>query len=108
MTDLICVGIGDGFTASLSRPLVLTMRGDSQTLAQMQALHLLGEELFEASVDVGLITDVGEYKLPVSVFVTDARFKNIWCEYSEAYINVKPFSIPVDTEPSVETEQVVS
>ena len=104
LSDLIFVGTGEEFISSLSKPLILTMRGDAELLSQMQAQYLLGEKLFEASVDLSLVSDVGEYRMPVSVYVTDPRFKDVWCEYSEAYIKVEPFV----EEPAVDTEAVVN
>ena len=87
--DATFENLDETFSAKLSEVKQLSFRGDKDLLESMKTAIESDEKVFAVLVDMSLISELGDYKLPITVKITDSRFKGIWCEYSELYIEVE-------------------
>ena len=92
INDVTFENLDEAFSAKLSVVSLLTFRGDNDMLGSMKTALEADEKVFTVVVDMSLVSEVGEFKLPATVKITDSRFKGVWCEYSELYIEVEKIS----------------
>ena len=94
INNVLFDNLAEGLTASFGGEMSLVLRGDRDTLSKIR--EEMDKELgegeqrpFVVKADMTLINDQGKYKLPVAVEFSSPGYKDVWCDYTEIFVDVQ-------------------